>query len=422
MDELDVFARLGLALLIGLGIGIERGYHQRALRSGSRILGVRSFTFIALAGCAAALTSQSLGPWLVLVCGAGVFTLVTASYFANVQFGRDAGLTTEIAAIATYCAGVMSGEGLLLAGALTGLATIVLLHNKRELHGFAAGLEHSEIDAALKVLVVACVLLPLVPDQGFGPGGVLNPYHLLWAVVVIAAIGLCGHGALRVWGASRGALALGLLGGLVSSTGVAISAAKMAKSQSGGERQLAAAIGIAQAVMFVRTGLLAAFLNPGFGLTLIWPIAMGCITALAGAVWYAGRGQRDGEGTASAGSPDTLNDAIRFVAVAAAAMIVAFWATQFLGAAGLYFSSTLAGLVDVDAATTAIASFAGNGSAPQGSLSFAALLALTANSISKSVIVWRIGGAAVGRLASGILLMSALAAVLAAIAVELAGT
>jgi uncharacterized membrane protein (DUF4010 family) len=181
---------------------------------------------------------------------------------------------------------------------------------------------------------------------------------------------------------------------------------------------LAAAIGVAQGVMFVRTILLALALNPALGLALAWPLAAGCAAACAGAFWIAGR-DPNARAAQARGSPDTLNGAMRFVAVAACALVLAHWATQAFGVAGLYLSSALAGLVDVDAATAAVAGFARPGAEPAGPALFAALLALTANSVSKSAIAWRMGGPKLGAAASGVLLSSALAAIVAALAMTL---
>ena len=50
MDEIGLFKRLGLALAIGLMIGVERGQHTRNQSGGVRVAGVRSFSLIGLLG------------------------------------------------------------------------------------------------------------------------------------------------------------------------------------------------------------------------------------------------------------------------------------------------------------------------------------------------------------------------------------
>src|SRR5688500_14265267 len=50
MDTAELFQRLGLALAIGLLIGLERGWRERDEASGARTAGIRTFTLIGLLG------------------------------------------------------------------------------------------------------------------------------------------------------------------------------------------------------------------------------------------------------------------------------------------------------------------------------------------------------------------------------------
>ena len=55
MSEIDLFQRLGLALAVGLLIGLERGWSGRAEAEGGRVAGIRTFGLIGFAGGIAAL-------------------------------------------------------------------------------------------------------------------------------------------------------------------------------------------------------------------------------------------------------------------------------------------------------------------------------------------------------------------------------
>ena len=50
MDTRDLFERLGLALAIGLLIGLERGWRERDFGDGERAAGIRTFALIGLLG------------------------------------------------------------------------------------------------------------------------------------------------------------------------------------------------------------------------------------------------------------------------------------------------------------------------------------------------------------------------------------
>lgn len=49
-DGLDLLLRLGLALAVGLIVGIERGWRQRHRPDGGRTAGVRTFALIGFLG------------------------------------------------------------------------------------------------------------------------------------------------------------------------------------------------------------------------------------------------------------------------------------------------------------------------------------------------------------------------------------
>jgi uncharacterized membrane protein (DUF4010 family) len=417
MSETDVLIRFGVALAVGFGIGVERGYRQRDVKEGLRAMGVRTFSFLALIGAASGFSTVFAGPWMLAAATLGVIAFLIAGYRAGLTASPDLGLTTEMAAIATFLAGVLSGAGFLLAAALCGVAAIVLLHNKQRLHRLTGHLQQDEIDAGVKVLAIAALLIPLSPDQGIGPGQVLNPRELAIAVVIIAALGLAGHAAIRALGGKAGLAAFGLAGGLVSSTGVAISASRLAQGAGGPATAFAASTGFAQAAMFARTAALTAALNGAAFQALVWPLCAGATTA-AVVAWFQMRRGGTPLGSMALGSIDTVNAAARFVAIAAVAMLAAAWIFESVGAWGFFVSNFIAGLVDVDAATAT----ATRVPASPSTASFGILLALAANSLSKTIVAWRLGGRAMGLSAGYGFLGSGLAAALAFVGTLLGGS
>ena len=61
LSEAGLFQGLGVALALGILIGIERGWHERTLREGSRVAGIRTFGIIGLLGGVWALLAEMLG-------------------------------------------------------------------------------------------------------------------------------------------------------------------------------------------------------------------------------------------------------------------------------------------------------------------------------------------------------------------------
>jgi uncharacterized membrane protein (DUF4010 family) len=405
-----VILRLGVALIVGFGIGVERGYSHRGVPDGQRAAGVRTFTFLALIGAGCGLSTAFAGPWLLTATALGVIAFLIAAYRAGLARSPDLGLTTEMAAVATFVAGALSGAGYPFATVLTGAAAILLLHNKPALHKLTEGIARDEIDAGVKVLALAALAVPLAPDKGYGPGEALNPRELALAVVIIASLGLAGYAAIRILGGRLGLLAFGFFGGLVSSTGVTIGAAKLAQGAPGQAGRLAAAASVAQAVMFARTGLLAGALNPSLLPALSWALGAGGAAA-AFAAWLLLRPASRQDETMPMGSPDTLNDAARFVAIAAAVLVVSALLIENFGVWALYVSGFVAGLVDVDASTVSAARLSGGADG-----AYAVILALCTNALSKTTIAWRLGGRDMGVKAGYALLGSSLAAASAFVA------
>lgn len=418
MDPQELYIRFFTALAIGLAIGIERGWKQRHEKAGEREAGIRTFTLFALTGFAAGIAAEPLGPVFVAIVAIGIFTLVTVGYVSDViRDHADRGMTTEVAALLTFVLGALCAVGAVLPAAIIGVVAVALLDQKDLLHGFVQRLQRLELTAVVKVLLISVVLLPVLPNEGYGPGGVLNPYELWWAVVVIAVLGLVGYAAMKIAGTQRGALLMGIFGGLLSSTGVTVSAARASQGARAAALPLASAIATAQAVMFVRTAVLISVMNAALLDFALLPLALGAITAIVGALIVTHRAHKTTQSEAfDAGSPDALNSAIKFVVIVAAMLLLAHYAQVYAGDVGLILSGLLAGAVDVDAATVSASRLSGSqvheASAAAGAASIA--VAITANSFVKSAIAYSLGTRALALPAIAVLVSSGVAALVGA--------
>lgn len=418
MDATTFYLRFIVALGIGLVVGVERGWSQRGTPEGQREAGVRTFTLVALTGFASGIGAEDLGAWFPAVIAAGVVVLLTVAYASEAwRVEADRGLTTEVAAFLTFVLGALAGVGELLAAGVTAVVMVALLEQKATLHGALAKMQHFELTAGVKLLLASVVLLPVLPNEGYGPGGILNPYELWWAVVVIAAIGTAGYAAIKIAGPERGALAMGVTGGLVSSTGVTVNAARASREAAQSSAALAGAIATAQSVMFVRTFVLIAVMNASLLPVVAFALAAGLVVALGFAWVFAGRG---GEGTekaaVAAGSPDALLAAMQFIVVVALVLLLAYHARAYAGDMGLMISSLLSGALDVDAATVSAARLAGSGADPASpsAATGAIVAAIVANSVVKSGVAFAWGARALAWRATGVLMASAVAASAAA--------
>ena len=148
---------------------------------------------------------------------------------------KDIDATTEVAAIVVLGAGALGGLGYLrLSAALTTL-TVLLLAEKPRLHGFVERLDEPTMLAAARFAVMSIVILPLLPEGPFGPGPGIKPRELWMLVLLFSGMSFVGYIAQRMSGAAGYPLT-GLLGGLVSSTSVTLTFARLEQDASAAGR------------------------------------------------------------------------------------------------------------------------------------------------------------------------------------------
>ena len=207
------------SLAIGLLIGFER---ERSSRGGPRqAAGSRTFALLALVGTLAASFGSA-----AIVAGLAAAALLLAVGYRRTS-DEDPGSTTEVAALATYLLGALAYTQAPLAAGLAIIATVLLMA-KRRIHAFARDIvTDTEVEDALKFMVVAFVVLPLLPDRDLGPYGVLNPERVWLLVVALTGISWVGYIAVRALGPRRGLLVTGLAGGFVSATATTVSMGRL---------------------------------------------------------------------------------------------------------------------------------------------------------------------------------------------------
>ena len=128
------------------------------------------------------------------------------------------------------------------------------------------------------------VLLPTLPNQGYGPWQALNPYTTWMMVVLIAGIGFAAYVAIRILGPRHGLFVTALLGGIVSSTAMTITLARLNAPKL--RAALAAGLLATSALMFPRVLLEVGLVNPALLPGLILPLACAGAIYTAGAIFY----------------------------------------------------------------------------------------------------------------------------------------
>src|SRR3972149_418671 len=83
-----------------------------------------------------------------------------------------------------------------LFGTLTGMLAIgvtALLYFKPELRGISQRLTRRDLVAVLQFSVLTFIVLPILPDQDYGPYNAFNPHQAWLMVVLISGISLAGY-------------------------------------------------------------------------------------------------------------------------------------------------------------------------------------------------------------------------------------
>ena len=378
-----------VALAIGLLLGFERERsHHRELPAGSR-----SFALLALVGAVAA----SFGTWTVVVGLAGVVAMLALAYFRTST--DDPGTTTEIAAVVAYLLGALAYTRPGLAVALA-VVVAVLLVSKGRIHRFAREIvSEIELEDAIKFFVVAFVILPLLPDQGVGPYGVLNPAKIWLLVVLLTGIGWVGYIGVRALGPQRGLLVTGLAGGFVSATATTASMGRVSRTVAGVRAPLAGAL-LASLATFVQLLVVIGLVDVEVLRRLWLPVLAGLLVLLVvAALVYRGASIVPDQDPAEPdephpipGRPFALRPALILAAVLTGALLVGRWGAEVLGPRGAVLAAFAAGLADAHAGSVAAASLAAKGDITVDTALISVAAALGSNLIVKTVLAFTAGG------------------------------
>jgi len=390
------------SIAVGLLIGIER---ERSHRGGPRqALGSRTFALLAAVGTLTAL----LGAWAVVAGTIAVGALIIAGYQRTNN--EDPGTTTEVTALAVFLLGALCVTDARLA-AVVAIAVLVLLTSKARIHAFARDIVTDvEIDDAIKFLVVAFVILPMLPDRDVGPYGALNLSHIWLIVVTLTGISWAGYVAVRALGPRRGLMATGLASGFVSATATTASMGRLSRMPDRFAPAVAGAQ-IASVATYAQLAVIVAVVSPAVALRLALPLVLGAaVLCLVAVLTYR---HLPPVNAPEANSDDTrpspvdadpvvggrafaLVPALILATVLTAALLVGRWGAAVLGPKGAVFASGAAGLADAHAGALSAATQFSRGVVGMAAALAAVGVALVANSMVKCVVAFIAGGGRFG--------------------------
>ena len=345
LEELHVPLQFMTSLAIGLLLGLERQRNPLAKA------GLRTCALVALFGTVCGLIAQTTNSaWIVAAGLLLVGAMIIAAYTGETLPEGEPGTTTVIAVLLCYGFGVMVWYGHTQYAVGLAIATTALLHFKTELHGISDRLAPGDITSMLQFAVLTFIVLPVLPNRGYGPYQALNPYHLWLMVVLISGVGLAGYLALRFAGARRSLPLVGALGGLISSTATTLVYARQSATRPEMTTFAAAVIAIANLTVLARLVVIGGIAAPNALPTLLPILALGMLCGLLPVRWQSHKiaGNMD-LSLPETQNPTQLRVAAGFGLAYAGILLGAAWLSQRWGSSGLYAMAAISGIADVDA-------------------------------------------------------------------------
>lgn len=383
------------SLAIGLLIGLERERNPWAKA------GLRTFALVAVFGTLSGLISSKLGSPLFLITGLlAVTAMIIAAYIYHpgrqgdsiheerrdqrstsmnspaeqsqhpVQTTQltssesvisqrkdrvnesDPGTTTVIALILSYGLGAMVWFGLAKLAVMLAIGVTALLYFKPELRGWSQRMARRDLVAVLQFGVLTFIVLPILPDQSFGPYLAFNPHQAWLMVVLISGISLAGYAALHLAGTRYGAPVLGIFGGMASSTATTLIYAKHSKNNLAMLNLAASVIVIASMVVLIRLMMVSAMVAYGALPGLLPVLTCGLLFGVLVTVYNWRKISKQTElFIPETTNPAELHTAIGFGLLYVVVLIATAWMKDIAGSQGLYIVALVSGLTDVDAIT-----------------------------------------------------------------------
>ncbi|HYP68289.1 MAG TPA: MgtC/SapB family protein [Thiobacillaceae bacterium] len=386
--DLEILLRYGVALAIGLLMGLERE------RNPSARAGLRTFALTGLFGVMAAqLGQQAQSPWIIAAGLLLVGIMIIAAYFRQPDKQGDPGTTTISALLVCYGLGALCWLGEIQLAVMLGIASTVLLYFKSELHGISESLTRRDLISILQFAVLALVVFPLLPNRNYGPYGALNPHQIWLMVVLISGVSLAGYASLRLLGQSRGVLWVGLLGGLVSSTATTLAFSRQGKKSEAASRLAIPVILLANLVVPLRLLVLTLIVAPRLLHPLSIVLGGGLAAGLIAVLYSFAKLRPSGPAPEfSLTNPTEIRTSLGFGLLYAGVLVASAWLSDLAGPKGLLAVAAVSGLTDVDAITLSSFRLFNLGNLQSATAVGAVTLALLCNLIFRSMLAWIFGG------------------------------
>ncbi|MFT3693646.1 MAG: MgtC/SapB family protein [Kofleriaceae bacterium] len=348
---LPTLERLGLALAIGLFVGLEREHRRKEA-------GLRTFGCAALIGALGGL----LGAGYAYASLGFLALIVVLLNIQSLRENQGLELTTSAALFVTGFGGILCGIGHTLTPAALAVVTAALLAWKEPMAGFSKALSDTELRSAIALAILALVVYPALPEGTIDRWDLIDPRSAWLTVLLIAGIGFANYILLKVYGA-RGVEMTGFLGGIVNST-VTVTELARRDREAHGALTMTTMRGtfLATAAMILRNGVVLLVLAPT---AFLHGAAAFCAMALASLAVASWRRKTPADAVPPSlplESPFSLSSALRYGVLFLALQVAGSLAQRALGEVGFYAVSLVGGMLSSASAVASAGAVTTHGS------------------------------------------------------------
>ncbi|NDV62688.1 MgtC/SapB family protein [Puniceicoccales bacterium CK1056] len=313
--------------------------------------GLRTFSLWSLVGFLSAYVHDVHAPFFFPVSFATFGIFLIAANTLDKGSHRGLGLTSYSAAILTFLVGALIFWQQLQAAMAIAVTIGILLASKPFVHRWTSNLTNEDILSLLQFLAVTGLILPLVPNQGFGPLDAFNPYKIWLMVVLISGLGFVGYVAVRLLGTRAGITVTGLAGGLASSTATTLALTRNSRDTPEIAHTLAFGIIIANTVMIGRVALIILALNQQLFWEILTPMTIMALPTTALLLWRTlpSRKRQEEVDLPELSNPLSMKLAIKFALLYGLIVFLIKAVSGWGEGSGFYPVAFISGLTDMDA-------------------------------------------------------------------------
>lgn len=386
VTDLFPWITLGIAFLIGVLVGAERE------TSGSRApVGLRDLVLVSALGW---LSGRVAEPMLTIAFIAAIVAIIVAHRF---KMTGGSGVTTEFTVVVVYglthALGRASEVGTVVLIVALAIALTLILDAKASVKRiFAEVITVEEVADIVRFLAIIFIIMPLLPDGRYGPYAFFNPRAVWVSVILVTSVSFVGYFLEKFFGERIGTWLVAVLGGMVSTTVMTQTFAKQAAADPARLRRAWQAATLANSIQFPRLLVLLLVSAPELARMSLVALIPAFAAGMAMSLVIGARPSASPPATSSLKNPLRLGPAFQFAVFMAGVSFVGALAYDLLGNEGLYITSAVGALLDVDAIalTAADRVMAGVMTASTGQVLI--IIAVSANVVVKLVLSQISGG------------------------------